>query len=489
MDSCKNTFHVAKRASFVAITVSLLNLTACSTISPMLPAIEHAARLNIEQMASATSQTERQYTSQYANAVATNKAGDDSSMSTDVSDLSTLQLDAAPLGTGVLLQPAPVNPATEPEALSLAPAQTNTLRAQDEVAFEPAPAASMKEEFEPEVLPEIVSRKVYESRAANVLEVPTLPMERNVNDGFNFAPIKASLSIESATSTSAPVVTTETPELTEAAIEILANAESAEASLALAQSLNGTAATATMPQVWVQDSTAPLDSSSLEPFSIDQRPMYQRDEAFEPIETDFGPDTEVQAAEPTEPVNQNIESLDIDREVQVATKNIESKHYGTRQASYNSTESVSTFVNVQSSGGEFADVIGGETEWDPSITMPCETCPEDQTLTPCPSTEMVTVPSSAIRPPDEYICDGGDAGIRVRVRDDWTVDGLDLEDTVGHFDTLDGRTLVSPSNSVCVYAPRFANVRKVVGAFSDEKLIEPGRLFRPEIVGQDRQHH
>jgi uncharacterized repeat protein (TIGR01451 family) len=41
---------------------------------------------------------------------------------------------------------------------------------------------------------------------------------------------------------------------------------------------------------------------------------------------------------------------------------------------------------------------------------------------------------------------------------------LDLEDTVVHFDTLDGDTIVEPSNRVKVYAPRFAAVRKVVSA-------------------------
>ncbi|MEX2357779.1 MAG: hypothetical protein WEE51_05575, partial [Pirellulaceae bacterium] len=40
---------------------------------------------------------------------------------------------------------------------------------------------------------------------------------------------------------------------------------------------------------------------------------------------------------------------------------------------------------------------------------------------------------------------------------------LHTEDTVGHFDTLDGRREVVPSNRVCVYAPRFAAVRKVYG--------------------------
>jgi hypothetical protein len=59
--------------------------------------------------------------------------------------------------------------------------------------------------------------------------------------------------------------------------------------------------------------------------------------------------------------------------------------------------------------------------------------------------------------------DGGDRGAPVEVMQDWTVLGLDQEDTVAHYDTLDGRTEVQPSNRVPIYAPRFGAVRKVDG--------------------------
>lgn len=65
-------------------------------------------------------------------------------------------------------------------------------------------------------------------------------------------------------------------------------------------------------------------------------------------------------------------------------------------------------------------------------------------------------------PSDEYICDGGDHNLDANVRKDWTVVGLDQEDTVAHYDTLDGKTEITESNKVCIYAPRFAAVRKVV---------------------------
>jgi len=65
---------------------------------------------------------------------------------------------------------------------------------------------------------------------------------------------------------------------------------------------------------------------------------------------------------------------------------------------------------------------------------------------------------------DEYLCDGGDHGYPVNVKRNFEVHGLDVEDTVVHYDTLDGRVEVVPSNRVCVYAPKFNSVRRVSGA-------------------------
>ena len=65
---------------------------------------------------------------------------------------------------------------------------------------------------------------------------------------------------------------------------------------------------------------------------------------------------------------------------------------------------------------------------------------------------------------DEYVCDGNDRGQKATTGVDWKVDGLDLEDTVAHFDTEDGRIVVAPSNRVCIYSPRFSAVKRVLGA-------------------------
>ena len=71
-------------------------------------------------------------------------------------------------------------------------------------------------------------------------------------------------------------------------------------------------------------------------------------------------------------------------------------------------------------------------------------------------------------PKDEYICDGGDRDQPVMIESDWTVKGLHLEDTIAHYDTLEGETMVASSNRVCVYAPRFGSVRRVLGVDSFE---------------------
>jgi uncharacterized repeat protein (TIGR01451 family) len=92
-------------------------------------------------------------------------------------------------------------------------------------------------------------------------------------------------------------------------------------------------------------------------------------------------------------------------------------------------------------------------------------------------------------PPDEYLCDGGDLNSDVRVKRDWTVVGLDQEDTIAHFDTLDGQTEITASNCVCIYAPRFAAVRQVsVPIFQEahERMADVVLPQRPVIHEEQR---
>jgi len=89
-------------------------------------------------------------------------------------------------------------------------------------------------------------------------------------------------------------------------------------------------------------------------------------------------------------------------------------------------------------------------------------------------------------PADEYIRDGGDVGVPAAVGGRGELGGLEMEDTVAHYDTLDGRTLVEPSNKVYLYAPRFGAVRQVVGLVANEKRQHAGGVHLPERIDSPR---
>jgi uncharacterized repeat protein (TIGR01451 family) len=100
-------------------------------------------------------------------------------------------------------------------------------------------------------------------------------------------------------------------------------------------------------------------------------------------------------------------------------------------------------------------------------------------------------------PQDEYVCDGGDAGPPVKVGRQGEIHGLEMEDAVAEFKTVDGRTIVQPSNRVCLYAPRFGAVRQVTNAVADGQreraagVSLPTRLAAPRLsqpVGTDQQN-
>jgi uncharacterized repeat protein (TIGR01451 family) len=74
-------------------------------------------------------------------------------------------------------------------------------------------------------------------------------------------------------------------------------------------------------------------------------------------------------------------------------------------------------------------------------------------------------------PRDEFLCDGGDRAEPVHFGGDGNLRGIDPRDAVLEFS--DGRRpRVLPTNVVCIYAPRFAEVRASVGA--NEGLIVEG---------------
>ena len=82
-------------------------------------------------------------------------------------------------------------------------------------------------------------------------------------------------------------------------------------------------------------------------------------------------------------------------------------------------------------------------------------------------------------PWEEYLHDGGDRDLPVKVDSEWHIYGLNVEDTIAHYDTLDGRRKVTPSNCVHLYAPRFGSIRKIVGANLNEQVEGPRGIDRP----------
>jgi uncharacterized repeat protein (TIGR01451 family) len=110
----------------------------------------------------------------------------------------------------------------------------------------------------------------------------------------------------------------------------------------------------------------------------------------------------------------------------------------------------------------------------PVMSFSCESCGPDGTAAICDPYGRLIGPS------DEYLCDGGDFHSPAGVRADWVVLGLEQEDAIAHYDTVDGRLVVVPSNRVCIYAPRFAAVRRVVNLMAHEQPLFVNEILEEE---------
>jgi len=85
-------------------------------------------------------------------------------------------------------------------------------------------------------------------------------------------------------------------------------------------------------------------------------------------------------------------------------------------------------------------------------------------------------------PQDEYLFDGGDRNQQAKALPNWEVRGLDTEDTIAHYDTLDGRRVVEPSNRVQIYSPRFCAVRKVVSLRLNEQMRRSSNVCQEQML-------
>lgn len=83
----------------------------------------------------------------------------------------------------------------------------------------------------------------------------------------------------------------------------------------------------------------------------------------------------------------------------------------------------------------------------------------------------VCQPNCYAGPGDEYLCDGGDREFSAGVDKEGAFIGLEQEDTVATYTGCEGKTLVAPSTRVCIYAPRFASVRRVVHPMGAEQRM------------------
>ncbi len=118
-------------------------------------------------------------------------------------------------------------------------------------------------------------------------------------------------------------------------------------------------------------------------------------------------------------------------------------------------------------------------------------CPPFAFSTPAPYVDDCKFVPPGIGQPwpyDEYIWNGCDINDDVRVKQDWSVTGLDLQDTIAHYDTVDGETKVTRANCVPIYAPRFAAARKVVDLVNfdaAERLNEQMQPLVPHFNQED----
>jgi uncharacterized repeat protein (TIGR01451 family) len=87
-------------------------------------------------------------------------------------------------------------------------------------------------------------------------------------------------------------------------------------------------------------------------------------------------------------------------------------------------------------------------------------------------------------PVEQYLCDGGDHGLRAGHNAEGQLVGLDPADTVAEYADSCGRLHIAVSNCVCIYVPRFAVVRSEIVPLENVALVSPGdtRLVQAQNV-------
>lgn len=118
----------------------------------------------------------------------------------------------------------------------------------------------------------------------------------------------------------------------------------------------------------------------------------------------------------------------------------------------------------------------------PAMPAPGPICPDQPAAPELVAGGLPPADAAGPCPADEYICDGGDRNQTAKVMSDWEVRGLETEDTIAHYDTLDGRRVVEPSNRVCIYSPRFAAVRQVLGLQLNQQMHASSGVYQETMM-------
>jgi uncharacterized repeat protein (TIGR01451 family) len=114
----------------------------------------------------------------------------------------------------------------------------------------------------------------------------------------------------------------------------------------------------------------------------------------------------------------------------------------------------------------------------------CAPCTSSSVGTCGPSEDTFAIPRDS--DPQEYIFDGGDREPTVHVRKDNSQAGLDPEDTIIQYETIDGKIHAESGCRVAIYAPRFGSVRKRTNPIQSDVSTQVGNIAMPDGVRMAR---
>lgn len=104
------------------------------------------------------------------------------------------------------------------------------------------------------------------------------------------------------------------------------------------------------------------------------------------------------------------------------------------------------------------------------------------TFAPGPQRVDLPILSGNFGGDDQFLCDGGDDGLQAGFVDGRILVNVDPSDTVAEYRDAAGKLKVIPSNCVCIFAPRFAEVRYQQGLSGFDARELPADLIRDRAL-------